>query len=93
MSDELGDMKRQVALGEMAKEFLNGELGVYCMDMAEFEKNSAMIALSKVDPEDRKEIIRLQNMIARHEDFAQWLIDLVAVGELAYEEYSLMNSE
>ena len=86
-------IQRQVALGKMAEEFLSSELGQHCRDMAEFEKEVASAALFEVDPRDEKEISRLQQMAKRHNDFDRWLMELVEVGHLAYEQYIEENSD
>jgi hypothetical protein len=93
MSEDLKAAQRQIALGQMASDFLNSELGEFCIDMAEFEKEQAFAGLSNVDPEDSKEIRRLQNIIARHDDFSQWIRDLIETGNLAYQEYLLGDTD
>lgn len=61
--------------------------------MAHQEVQVAQEALEKVDPEDTKEITRLQNQakLARH--FEQWLAELITKGDTAIAVYAQQRDQ
>ncbi len=79
--------RRIIALGEEARQFTNSSLYVYISESAEHAVNVAMSMLSKADPEDAKEIRRLQNIVARYNNFDNWLNELIEAGSAAYGIY------
>ena len=80
-------LERAIALGKQAEIFLSSELGRHIEELARLEVEEASDKLAEVDPYDVKEIMRLQNVIARHISFKQWLYSLVAESDAAYQEY------
>ncbi len=85
MSEE--SIHRSVALGKQVELFFASELGQYIEEMAEEEVMSAGDKLAVVDPTDTKEIMRLQNIINRHVNFKQWMMNLVMQGDVAYQSH------
>lgn len=83
----MDNIARAVALGRQVEQFFASDLGQYIEEMAYQEVEEASDKLAIVDPHDVKEIQRLQNIIARHTSFKQWMVNLVAQGDLAYQEY------
>jgi hypothetical protein len=76
-----------IALGEEAKIFLSSTLGVYLKDMAAFHIQAAKDSLALVDPKNSVKIEALQNTVKRHEEFDQWIFDLIQNGDATYEAY------
>jgi len=90
---ESGINQELIALGVEAEKFFNSQLGRHLADRAELESEIAKEGLALVDPEDVKEIRRLQNIIMRHKDFKMWLNDLILAGDVAYNEYLLDEND
>jgi len=51
------------------------------------EIDIAKESLAGVDPTDVKTITLLQNTIARHANFNQWLMEVIGAGRAAYDDY------
>lgn len=85
--------QRAIALGVMMQDFLNSELGMYFKARADMEIEEAMQKLKVIPATDVDGIRELQNIIARHESFEQWAIDLIEDGEQTYQEYVLATTE
>ena len=86
--DELTENERvSIALGEEAKIFLSSPLGVYLKDMAAFHIEAAKDSLANVDSKNSEKIDALQQTIRRHEEFDQWIFDLVQNGDAVYDAY------
>lgn len=76
-----------IAMGRQAEIFFTTDLGRYIEEMAQLEVEEASDKLAIVDPYDVKEIQKLQNIIARHISFKQWMMNLIAQGNVVYQEY------
>ncbi len=76
-----------IALGVEAKNFLTSDLAKYITNVAEINAENAFTQLSKVDPTDVKQIMRLQNQIERFNHYEACLNELVAAGDAAYQMY------
>lgn len=81
-----------VHLGVEAKNFMESELAGYICRIAEEKTINAQNELSIVNPDDRKEIIRLQSVIAKFAHFTESLHDMVTAGDTAYQLYLHQNS-
>jgi hypothetical protein len=87
MSEQENSRNEMIALGHEAEQFRNTPLGQFMADRAQLEIDNAKGELARVDPENTSEIKRLQNIIARHSDFWQWMQDVIHAGTVAYDEY------
>lgn len=82
------DQNREImALASDVADFRISPLGKYLVDRADLEALEAQDALTRVDPEDTKEIRRLQNIVWRSNSFKSWLEELETAGEIAYQQY------
>ena len=84
---ELDELSAEAEIGDQAKIFMDSELGRTLLGIAEQESETARRALGRVDPDNKKEIVRLQNEIALGERFPQWLNELFEKGNNALEIY------
>lgn len=66
-----------IRFGEEVQRFCQGTIGRYLLNKAADEREAAMIDLADVDPNDTKEIIRLQTIIARSSNFGAWLKEAI----------------
>ena len=80
-SELISDVRR----GEYFKQVIESEPWAYVLGRAAEEVDEAVSELKSVDPENRAEIIRLQNVIARNEGIGGWLRDILVQGEQARE--------
>ena len=78
---------KAIALGEEAKIFLTSHLARSITDIADARVGAALNELKGADPEDTKKIRELQNEIKLFESFDSFLADIVAAGQLAYQNY------
>ncbi len=67
-------------MGQEAEEFWGGELGRYILGRIEADVLEAGEALSKIDPDDRKSIIRLQNKIKVAKAIEGYFCELIQAG-------------
>ena len=79
-------MKQAVWLAAEAEKWLKTPLGQYIMKRVEQERADAMLRLRTVDPEDAKEIRRLQGDIKRAESFPAWISELIHEGDRCFKE-------
>ena len=66
---------------------MESELGRTLLGMAEQEAEDARLGLETVDPDNKKEITKLQNQAALGRMFKQWLEELIEKGNNAIEIY------
>lgn len=76
---------REVLLGEVqfgieVEAFLNSSLGKYLVQKAETERDAALEKLKVADPDNAKEIRRLQNEVWRAESMQTWLAEAIQTG-------------
>ena len=71
---------RRVELGEEAQNFLKSHLGMEIMERANKRYEDNLMLLSKVDPNDPKAIMKIQNQIQLFEEFDGWLREIVDTG-------------
>ena len=83
----------EAELGEEAKKFLESDLGKAVMGFAAQEVELARINLGKVDPDDKKLIVTLQNEIKLGERFKEYIMELFQNGEQAKEIYKQQSQE
>lgn len=67
-------------LGEEAQNFLKSHLGMEIMERANKRYEDNLMLLSKVDPNDPKAIMKIQNQIQLFEEFDGWLREIVDTG-------------
>lgn len=72
--------EQAINLANQAESFLSSELGQHIAKMSGQVIDSCMAALKTVDPEDIKEIRRLQNTISRHETLGALIMEVVHLG-------------
>ena len=84
---ELDELSAEAEIGDAAKVFMESELGRMLLGMAEQEGEVARLALETVDPDNKKEITRLQNQAALGRMFKVWLEELIDRGNVALEIY------
>ena len=78
-------------LGEVARVFVQSDLGKAMIGLAAQEVWIAQDALGKVDPENPKEIRQLQNQVWLGEHFKQWLEEIIDKGDSALAVYKDQN--
>ena len=83
----------EAELGEEAKKFLESDLGKAVMGFAAQEVELARINLGKVDPDDKKLIVTLQNEIKLGERFKEYINELFQNGEQAKSIYKQQSQE
>lgn len=72
--------EQAINLANQAQAFLSSELGQHIAKMSGDVIDSCTEALKTVDPEDTKEIRRLQNEIRRHETLAPLIMEVIHLG-------------
>lgn len=82
----------QIDLGLAIESFLESNLGKFMLERAAGEAIEAMDMLKQVDPEDSKEIRRLQNIVQRGEGFEIWLIEGLQQGRAMEQQLELANA-
>ena len=85
--NELDELSAEAEIGDAAKVFMESELGRTILGIAEQEAETARLGLETVDPENKKEITKLQNQAALGRMFKQWLVELFDKGNVALEIY------
>lgn len=80
MSAEDQRLEDQVAFGAQAEQFLRGPIGQYLLDRSAEQIEQAKESLAAVDPEDVRQISRLQAVIARNRDIEGWLGEIIQAG-------------
>lgn len=73
--------------GDNAEKFLRSPFGQYILGQAELEAEQAKESLADVDPDDKKEINRLQNIIKRSRTLEGWISSAIEKGNAEYAEY------
>lgn len=79
--------REAIALSVELKNFLESDIAKFIIEGAEDKVQDSLDKLGKVDPDDRKEIVRLQTIVRQYEHFGGSLQDILTAGELAYREY------
>lgn len=78
-----GQDEKAIELAAAAAAFLESDLGKHVTLMAGCEIDRCTEALKLVDPEDVKEIRRLQDTIRRNETLGAWLAEVIYLGNEA----------
>jgi len=73
--------------GEDANKFLNSNFGQYILGQADLEAEAAKEELVSVDPNNKAEITKLQNIIWRCRAIESWVKSAVDMGDSEYKEY------
>ena len=89
----IDELIAEAELGEEARMFLESDLGKAVMGFAAQEVELARIALGRVDPDDKKLIVTLQNEIKLGERFKQYIMELFQNGEQAESLYKQQSQE
>lgn len=74
-------------LGEKVREFVESDVGMGLIILAERDALSALEKLADVDPDDTKTIRKLQGEVKLYQSFKGWLSELVSRGEEAEKVY------
>jgi len=77
MSREEMQLEEQVRMGSEVMSFLQSPIGKFLTERAAEEVDVAVEDLKRANPEDAKEIRRLQSIIDRNENFGRWLQELL----------------
>lgn len=71
---------RQASFGAVVDSFIRSDIGVYLIQRAEKEVETAVEELKRVDAKDGKAIEKIQNRIWRAESIQQYLGDAIMAG-------------
>ena len=80
MSDDRQQLLGDITLGIEVEAFLTSDIGKYLVRRAEEELLNATELLTKVDPENPKEIRELQTRIWRANSVQQWMAEAIQSG-------------
>lgn len=80
-------IRESISLGVEAKNFLTSDLAKYIRNTAEVKTLDAQNKLSRVDPTNVRDIVKLQAVIARFDHYDACLEEIVAAGDSAYQLY------
>ena len=75
-----------IVLGDEAEKFLSTQLGKYMLGRVLHLRDEAMLELRTVEPENIKQIRKLQADIRQAENFPAWIQEVIHEGERSYEE-------
>jgi hypothetical protein len=75
--------EKDIALAAAAESFLSSDLGRRIAELAGANIDAAIAALKVVDPEDTKEIRRLQDVIRRNETLGPYVVEIIHTGNEA----------
>lgn len=75
--------ERDIELANAAKDFLSSPLARHIFDRAAEVVDQCRQALTECDPEDVKEIRRLQEEIRRQNGLGMWITEILHTGEQA----------
>ena len=87
MPDDIEGLLAEAQIGDEVRKFLASDAGRTLLGIAQQEATAAEKALGRVNPEDAKEIIRLQRVIWNAENFESWLMELISNGDNALNIY------
>lgn len=76
-------LNRVLAFGEEVSSFLQTDVGVYLIQCADKEIETASNSLHSVSPWRRNRIRELQNQVWRAQSFKRWLSDAISAGQKA----------
>ena len=77
---------RSATLGRVVEDFMDGPIGTLLEEKAKAEELDAVTKLITVDPEDPKEIRRLQNQALVAGKILEWLAETVQQGHMALDK-------
>lgn len=86
------DHPEYIELSQEAKNFKSSLFGLYLLDRAADEAGDAARALCEVNPDDKTEIIKLQNDARRLKDLNKWINTAIQIGNAEFAEYQLKVS-
>lgn len=84
---------QNAAIGADIKDARDKAMFILLFSAAKEAAIKAWKALIDVDPENPKEIRRLQNEVKRYEEMAQWVRTAVLEGEQAFEQLQSLRGE
>ncbi len=76
---------RTAVFGKQVADFMDSDIGMYLLKMADYEAEQAMRKLKVCDVRDTSMITDLQNQIWRAENFRNWLELALRSGDTAKE--------
>ena len=79
------ELKEDIERAQKFEAELNSPVWLYIREKGAQEIDVAVEALKLVDPDDGREIRKLQTIIARNEGLTHWLLDILERGEQAKE--------
>lgn len=85
--DDLQHIQATIAFGLDTKQFMGSTLGRYIQAKANEQIEAARDALQTVDPEDAKEVRRLQNDATVAAMVLTWIGQAVIEGEMAERQF------
>lgn len=83
----MDDITEVALLGEKAREFVESDVGVGLLLLAERDAFSALEKLADVDPADLHAIVNLQHDVKLYHKFKGYLSELVSRGDEALRVY------
>lgn len=84
-------LQAEVIIGKDAEQFFKTDLGKYVLGCAQQDIDRATQELMQADPNDAKEIIRLQNQANVAQTAIQWLNDAIIIGRNALVQLESME--
>jgi len=87
------DLIASAEIGEEARRFVESELGMCIIGMAEQDKQLALEQLGTINPTDEDGIRELQNKVKLGTMFEQWLVELIDKGNAAMQVFKQQNEE
>lgn len=91
--EEIKLLLAEVELGLDVEKFLESKVGRYLVGRALYEAEAATEQLKTADPEDAKQIRRLQNEIYRSNQVVEWLKEAMLAGRNAEEQIHQIEAQ